>query len=157
MSPHGHPNRFRIDSSVPSQAQALACTHTRMGGWENVIDKTRKSCSVSVSCVRGCARERCLGAGVCLESVSCSCWSRVPLPRWCPACIPFVFPHVFHFFLRCHALSSRSRGFGLHSPSLLIHHSAGLTGSSFYRHKYLQHKNRATRFETSKVFQSVFV
>ena len=34
----------------------------------------------------------------------------------------------FHFshFLRCHALSSRSLGFGHRSPNLLISHLAGL-------------------------------
>ena len=47
--------------------------------------------------------------------------------------VPFfrVFFSLLHYsmffsFFRCRALSSRSHGFGLHSPNLLISHVAGL-------------------------------
>ena len=109
-----------------------------------------KSCYVS--CVRSCALEKCFQCGgVFLESVSCCCsccCSCAPLvTRQCPVLFSsllilsflhffildhFSVFHVIHFhvvsFFRCFALGSRSLGFGLHSPYLLISHLAGLIG-----------------------------
>ena len=61
---------------------AVHCS--RSEGWEIVIRRIREIV-FRVACPRRACVKFASGAEVCLEPVSCCCYSSAPLPRWCPA------------------------------------------------------------------------
>ena len=80
----------------------------------------RVPCSVSVSCVACRGRKKMPPVYGCVQD-PCPAAAAPWYPRWCPVHLSSFIP--------CHALSSRTPGFGLHSPNLLGSHLAGLTGT----------------------------
>ena len=128
-----HPEKFGQRRSDPPSEVGI------------VLSKTfGKSCSFSVrdvSCVRTCAREtglRCTGVFRIRVSLVFLLLLLLLLSPRCPAGFPTLSRSFFSFFIfyfsiflhsfRCRALSSRSLGFGRHSPNLLVSHLVGLTG-----------------------------
>ena len=94
-----------------------------VGGLENVVDKlgNRVPCSVSVSCVRSCAREMCLRCRVCSESFSCcSCCS------CCPTGVPQLLRCLNNLRIGRLRSESTSRVHLSPSPSLAVVGSGGV-------------------------------